>query len=176
MSRILLGVTGSIACYKACEVLRRLQDGGHEVHVVMSPAATKFVTPLTFAALSGNPVLDSLWDPNSGVQHVAAADVCDCYCIAPATADCLGKMALGLADDFVTTCAMACVKPLVVAPAMDDNMWRHPAVKQNVQTLRDRGVQIVQPGTGALASGHAGPGRLAEPGEIVAAVGAALGS
>jgi len=174
MSHILLGVTGSIAAYKACDLVRRLQDAGHEVTVAMTAAAAKFVTPLTFAALSGRAVLESLFDPVEGVRHVSAADACDCYVIAPASADVIGKFALGLADDFVTTLALACAKPLIVAPAMDDNMWRHPAVQQNVATLRARGVAIVEPAAGALASGHVGPGRLAEVPDIVAAVAAAL--
>jgi len=174
MSAILLGVTGSIASYKACELLRRLQDARHEVTVAMTPSAAEFVTPLTFAALSGRPVLASLFDATEGVRHVSAADACDAYVIAPASAHTIGKIALGLADDFVTTLALACVKPLIVAPAMDDNMWRHAAVQQNVATLRSRGVVIVEPTAGALASGHTGPGRLAEIPDIVAAVTAAL--
>lgn len=171
---ILLGVTGSIAAYKACEVLRRLRDAGHGVQVVMTPAAAQFVTPLTFASLSGHPVLDALFDPVRGIRHVAAADTADCYVIAPATADVIGKMALGLADDFVTTAALAFTGPVVVAPAMDDNMWRHAAVQQNVATLRSRGVVLVEPTEGALASGHVGPGRLADVADIVAAVTKAL--
>ena len=174
MSRVLHGITGSIAAYKAGEVIRRLRDAGHDVHVAMTPAAQRFVTPLTFATLSGNPVLEHLFDPVSGVRHVSAVDAADCYLIAPATADTIGKIALGLADDFVTTCALACTVPLLVAPAMDDAMWRHVAVQQNVQALRDRGAIIVEPGEGALASGHVGPGRLAEVPDIVAAVERAL--
>jgi phosphopantothenoylcysteine decarboxylase/phosphopantothenate--cysteine ligase len=174
MSQVLLGVTGSIACYKACDLVRRLQDAGHDVTVALTAAAARFVTPLTFAALSRHPVLESLFDPVEGVRHVSAADDCDVYVIAPASADALGKIALGLADDFVTTLALACAKPLVVAPAMDDVMWRHPAVQQHVATLRARGVAIVEPAAGPLASGHVGPGRLAEVADIVQAVAAAL--
>jgi len=170
MARILHGVTGSIAAYKACEILRRLQDGGHVVQVCMTPAAARFVTPLTFGALTHEPVLDSLWDPVHGVRHVRAIDDAACFLIAPATANCIAKIALGLADDFVTTCAMAATIPLVVAPAMDDAMWAAPAVRQNVQTLRDRGAVIVEPGEGKLASGHSGPGRLADVTAVVSAV------
>ncbi|MHC5019932.1 MAG: flavoprotein [Planctomycetota bacterium] len=170
MARILHGVTGSIAAYKACEILRRLQDAGHTVQVCMTAAAAEFVTPLTFGALTHEPVLDSLWDPVHGVRHVRAIDDAACFLIAPATANCIGKIALGLADDFVTTCAMAATIPLVIAPAMDDAMWANPAVQQNVQTLRDRGAIIVEPGEGKLASGHEGPGRLADVTDVVDAV------
>lgn len=170
MARILLGVTGSIAAYKACEILRRLQDAGHTVQVCMTAAAAQFVTPLTFASLSGHPVLDSLWDPEHGVRHVRAIDDAACFLIAPATANTIGKIALGLADDFVTTCAMAATIPLVIAPAMDDAMWAGAAVQHNVQTLRDRGAIFVEPGTGHLASGHQGAGRLADVTDVVAAV------
>jgi phosphopantothenoylcysteine decarboxylase/phosphopantothenate--cysteine ligase len=170
MAHILHGVTGSIAAYKACEILRRLQDAGHSVQVCMTPAAGQFVTPLTFAALSQAPVLDQLFDPVHGVRHVRAIDDAACYLIAPATANCLAKIALGLADDFVTTCAMAATIPLVIAPAMDDAMWANAAVQQNVRTLRDRGAVIVAPGEGHLASGHSGAGRLADVTDVVSAV------
>ncbi|MCI0343658.1 MAG: phosphopantothenoylcysteine decarboxylase [Planctomycetales bacterium] len=174
MARILLGVTGSIAAYKACELVRRLREQGHEVQVVMTRAACEFVSPLTFASLSGKPVLRDLWDPVEGVRHVAAADEAELLLVAPATADVIGKMALGLADDFLTTAALAFAGPIVVAPAMDDNMWKHPAVAANVHTLEKRGVTVVPPAKGPLASGHVGEGRLAEVPDVLAAVARAL--
>jgi phosphopantothenoylcysteine decarboxylase/phosphopantothenate--cysteine ligase len=170
--RVLIAVTGSIAAYKTCEVIRRLQDRGVEVRVAMTPNAAQFVSPLTFAALSGNRVLQSSFEDGrpERIAHVRWAEECDALCVAPATADFIGKMALGLADDFPSTIHLAFEGPVLVAPAMEDQMWLHPAVRQNVETLRARGAKIVPPATGPLASGRHGPGRLAEPRVIVDAI------
>lgn len=174
--RVVLVVTGSIAAYKACEVVRRLKDRGMEVRVAMTPNAAAFVSPLTFAALSGHRVLHSSFDDDrpERIAHVRWAEECDVFCVAPASADFIAKMALGIADDFPSTLHLAFDGPVVLAPAMEDQMWLHPAVQRNVATLLDRGVAIVKPGTGPLASGRHGPGRLAEPDAIVEAVTAAL--
>jgi len=171
-ARVLIVVSGSIAAYKACEVIRRLQDGDVEVRVAMTPNAAEFVSPLTFAALSGHRVLVSSFDDErpERIAHVRWAEECDAFCVVPASADFIAKMALGLADDFPSTLHLAFNGPVVVAPAMEDQMWLHAAVQQNVDTLRRRNVKIVQPGTGPLASGRHGPGRLAEPPEIVDAI------
>jgi len=169
---IVLAVTGSIAAYKACEVLRRLQDAGAAVRVVMTRSAAEFVSPLTFAALSGHRVVSgSFEDPQpERLAHIRWAKRCSAFCVVPATADFLGKMALGIADDFPSSLHLAVEAPVLVAPAMEEQMWAHPAVQGNVETLRSRGVKVVGPGEGHLASGGHGPGRLAEPAEIVAAI------
>jgi phosphopantothenoylcysteine decarboxylase/phosphopantothenate--cysteine ligase len=174
--RVLIAVTGSIAAYKACEIVRRLQDRGMEVRVAMTPNATRFVSPLTFAALSGHRVLSSSWDDDhpERIAHVRWTEECDLLCIAPASADFIAKMALGIADDFPSTLHLAFNGPVLVAPAMEDQMWLHPAVQRNVTTLRARGVLIVEPESGPLASGRHGPGRLAEPPLVVEAVTRAL--
>ncbi len=170
--RVLLAVTGSIAAYKACEVTRRLQDRGVEVRVAMTPNAARFVSPLTLAALSGHRVLQSLFEDGrpERMEHLRWAEECDALCVAPASADFIAKMALGLADDLPSTMHLAFEGQVLVAPAMEDHMWLHAAVQQNVETLRARGVKIVQPATGPLASGRHGPGRLAEPPVIVDAI------
>src|SRR5215472_12786955 len=167
--RITLGVTGGVAAYKSAELVRRLQDEGHTVQVVMTRAAREFITPLTFAALSGQKVITDLFansdggDANleSAIEHIAVAQRTDLLLVAPATADILGKFARGLADDFLTTLYLACTAPVVVAPAMNVNMWNHAATRENVETLRARGVKIVEPDEGYLACGMTGPGRLA---------------
>lgn len=166
---VVLAVTGGIAAYKSCEVVRRLRERGLRVRVAMSPAATRFVTPLTFAALSGEPVMHDLFaDPHpERIPHVRWAESADLLCVAPATADFLGKMAHGIADDFPSTLHLAVPCPVLVAPAMEDDMARHPAVRANLATLVQRGVQVVGPGSGSLASGREGPGRMAEPADIV---------
>lgn len=170
--RVLIAVTGSIAAYKTCEVIRRLQDHGVEVRVAMTPNAAQFVSPLTFAALSGNRVLQSSFEDGrpERIAHVRWAEECDVLCVAPASADFIAKMALGLADDLPSTIHLAFEGPVLVAPAMEDQMWLHAAVQQNVEMLRARGAKIVQPATGPLASGRHGPGRLAEPPVIVDAI------
>jgi len=181
--KIALGVTGGIAAYKAAEIVRLLQDRGIRVQVVMTRAAQEFVRPLTFAALSGEKVITSMFpsddqQPNldSAIEHIAVAQSIDALVVAPATADVLAHFAQGIASDFLTTLYLATAAPVVVAPAMNVNMWNHPATQANLQTLRQRGVKIVEPGAGYLACGMTGPGRLAENDAIVAAVMEALGA
>ena len=176
--RITLGVTGGVAAYKSAELVRRLQTEGHTVQVVMTRAAREFITPLTFAALSGQKVITDLFtgresgDPNleSAIEHIAVAQRTDLLLVAPATADTLAKFARGLADDFLSTLYLASTAPVVLAPAMNVNMWQHAATQENIATLRKRGVRIVEPGEGYLACGMTGPGRLAAQEEILKAV------
>src|SRR5215831_2909352 len=174
--QIVLGVTGSIAAYKAVLLLRELTTRGAEVTVVMSANAEHFVGALTFRTLSGRPVLTGLFDPQSeeAVEHVALAERASAVVVAPATANVLAKAAHGIADDFLTTILLAARGAVLFAPAMDGGMWDHPAVVDNVATLRRRGAAILKPEVGALASGLAGRGRLPEPEAIVAAVVALL--
>jgi phosphopantothenoylcysteine decarboxylase/phosphopantothenate--cysteine ligase len=176
--KIALGVTGGIAAYKAAEIVRLLQDCGIRVQVIMTHAAQEFVRPLTFAALSGEKVVtgmflsDEAHQPNidSAIEHIAVAQSIDALVVAPATADALAHFAQGIASDFLTTLFLATTAPVVVAPAMNVNMWNHPATQENLQILRQRGVTIVEPDSGYLACGMTGPGRLAENEAIVAAV------
>src|ERR1700745_637371 len=157
--KIALGVTGGIAAYKAAEVLRLLQDRGFRVQVIMTRAAQEFIRPLTFAALSGEKVITGMFsgatgaEPNidSAVEHIAVAQSIDALVIVPATADVLAKFAHGIANDFLTTLSLATTAPVVVAPAMNVNMWDHPATQANLKILRQRGVKIVEPGNGYLA-------------------------
>lgn len=182
--RITLGVTGGVAAYKAAELVRRLQQDGLTVQVVMTRAARNFITPLTFAALSGEKVITDLFASASGesdeanlesaIEHIAVAQRTDLLLVAPATADILAKFARGIADDFLTTLYLATTAPVVVAPAMNVNMWNHSATQENVEMLRARGVKIVEPDEGYLACGMTGAGRLAGQGAIVAAVHEAL--
>ena len=176
MSVVVLGVTGCIGAYKACEVLRELQRRDVDVHVVMTAAATRFVTPMTFEALSHHPVFHDQWalGENGGIRHVSLADDADLLLVAPATANSVGKFARGIADDALSTLYLATRAPVVVAPAMNVNMYGHASVQENLQTLRARGVSIVEPGSGYLACGWLGRGRLAETGEIVDAALAVL--
>ena len=174
--KIALGVSGGIAAYKAAEIVRLLQDRGVRVQVVMTAAAQEFVRPLTFAALSGEKVITGMFgsaaeQPNldSAVEHISVAQSIDCLLVAPATADVLAKFAQGIANDFLSTLYLATTAPVVVAPAMNVNMWEHPATQANLEILRRRGVTIVEPGSGYLACGMIGAGRLAEPEQIVAA-------
>jgi phosphopantothenoylcysteine decarboxylase/phosphopantothenate--cysteine ligase len=173
---LVLGVTGSIAAYKAVYLLRELTALGAGVTVCLSEHAREFVTPLTFRTLSGRPVLDTLFDPASAeaVEHVALAERAHAVLVAPATANLLAKAAHGIADDALTTLLLAARGPLLVAPAMDGGMWEHPAVRANVALLRQRGVTVLEPDTGALASGLVGRGRLPEIAEIVEALLAVL--
>jgi phosphopantothenoylcysteine decarboxylase/phosphopantothenate--cysteine ligase len=169
---IVLGVTGGIAAYKSCLLARELMKRGAEVRVVMTPAATRFVTPLTFSALTGYETAFDLWKENqsgSGIrtEHISLAHWADIIVVAPATATTLAKMAYGIADNLLTAILLATSKPVVVAPAMDADMFRHPATKMNLKTLRERGVHIIDPESGALASGLEGPGRLPEVAVIV---------
>jgi phosphopantothenoylcysteine decarboxylase/phosphopantothenate--cysteine ligase len=174
---VVLGVTGCIGAYKACEVLRELQRRGQDVHVVMTAAATRFVTPMTFEALSRHPVFHDQFalGENGDIRHVSLADDADLLLVAPATANILGKFARGLADDALSTLYLATRASVLVAPAMNVNMFEHPAVGENLAALRARGVGVVEPGSGYLACGWLGKGRLAETGEIVDAAMAVLG-
>jgi len=179
--RITLGVTGGVAAYKAAELVRRLQQDGFTVQVVMTRSAREFVTPLTFAALSGQKVITDLFAESGGeanlesaIEHIAVAQRTDLLLIAPATADVIAKFARGIADDFLTTLHLASTAPVVIAPAMNVNMWNHAATQENLEMLRARGVHIVQPDEGYLACGMTGPGRLAGQEAIIAAVRDAL--
>jgi phosphopantothenoylcysteine decarboxylase/phosphopantothenate--cysteine ligase len=175
--RITLGVTGGVAAYKAAELVRRLQQEGFTVQVVMTRGAREFITPLTFAALTGQKVITDLFAESGGeanlesaIEHIAVAQRTDLLLVAPATADILAKFARGIADDFLTTLYLASTAPVVVAPAMNVNMWNHAATQENVEMLRVRGVKIVDPDEGYLACGMTGAGRLASQEQIVAAV------
>ena len=182
--KVALGVSGGIAAYKAAEMVRLLQERGIRVQVVMTEAAQEFIKPLTFAALSGEKVITGMFadagdqQPNidSAIEHIAVAQSIDVLLVAPATADILAKFAQGIADDFLSTLYLATTAPVVVAPTMNVNMWHHPATQANLETLRKRGVRVVEPGDGYLACGMSGPGRLAENEAIVAAVMEALGA
>src|SRR5665213_3110862 len=181
--RVTVGVSGGIAAYKAAELVRALQRQALEVHVVMTEAACKFVQPLTFAALTGHKVFTNLWDESadaniasgSSVEHINEAQWAEALVVAPATANILAKFTHGIADDFLTTMYLATNAPVLVAPAMNVNMWDHPATQANLEILRQRGVRIIEPGTGDLACGMVGAGRMAEPEAIADAVLNALG-
>src|SRR5580765_7687653 len=176
--RITLGVTGGVAAYKAAELVRRLQQDGFTVQVVMTRGAREFVTPLTFAALSGQKVITDLFGDSSGseanlesaIEHIAVAQRTDLLLVAPATADIIAKFSRGISDDFLSTLYLATTAPVVVAPAMNVNMWNHPATQENLEHLRGRGVHVVNPDEGYLACGMTGAGRLAGQDAIVAAV------
>ena len=181
--KVALGVSGGIAAYKAAEIVRLLQDREIRVQVIMTQAAQEFVRPLTFAALSGEKVITSMFEagnaePNidSAVEHIAVAQSIDALVVAPATSDILAKFAQGIASDFLTTLYLATTAPVIVAPAMNVNMWNHPATQANLEILRKRGVKIVEPDSGYLACGMIGPGRLAANESIVASVMQALGA
>jgi phosphopantothenoylcysteine decarboxylase/phosphopantothenate--cysteine ligase len=183
-SHITVGVCGGVAAYKAVELVRALQNAGFDPHVAMTAAAEEFVRPLTFAAISGHDVMTSLWtggkvpgdSADSSIEHIEEAQTTGALVVAPATANTLGKMAQGLAEDFLTTLYLALPSrtPVIVAPAMNVAMWEHPAVQANVGILRDRGVIVIEPDAGYLACGMVGSGRLAEIPAIVAAVVSAL--
>lgn len=170
--KILLGVTGSIAAYKACELVRLLVKAGADVQVVMTRHACEFVTPLTFRTLSKHPVGVDMFDsPREwSPEHISLAEWADVLLIAPCTANVLAKLAQGLADDLLTSTCLASRAPLFVAPAMNTLMWEHPATVANVRTLEERGVSFIDAGSGELACGTVGKGRLAEPAEIVRAL------
>jgi phosphopantothenoylcysteine decarboxylase / phosphopantothenate---cysteine ligase len=186
--KVAVGVTGGIAAYKAAEIVRLLQDRGIRVQVVMTRAAQEFVRPLTFAALSGEKVITGMFEGedaqedaqaaniDSAIEHIAVAQSVDALLVVPATADILAQFAQGIASDFLTTLYLATTAPVVVAPAMNVNMWNHAATQKNLEILRARGVKIVEPGEGYLACGMTGAGRLAENEAIVAAVMEALGA
>jgi phosphopantothenoylcysteine decarboxylase/phosphopantothenate--cysteine ligase len=183
--KVTVGVCGGIAAYKSVELVRLLQDAGFDPHVVMTGAAEEFVRPLTFAAISGHRVITGLWGEEAGasvgttlekeaglssIEHINEAQTTKVLVVAPATANTLAKFAHGLADDFLSTMFLAMTAPVIVAPAMNVNMWEHPATRANVEMLRARGVVVIEPGSGYLACGMVGGGRLAEPSAIVAAV------
>lgn len=177
--RVLLGVSGGVAAYKAAELVRALQLEALDVQVAMTRSARRFITPLTFAALSGKPVLTSLWEPSGDagneqaasfeIEHITNAQACDALLVAPATANILAKFANGIADDLLSTLYLATTAPVLVAPAMNVRMWEHPATQANVATLRQRGVVVIPPDSGYLACGMTGSGRLAPAEDIVAA-------
>ena len=173
---ILLGITGSIAAYKAAILCRLLKGAGAEVKVVMTPLAKQFITPLTMATLSKHPILVEFFNPENGEwnSHVSLGEWADCLLIAPATANTLGKMAHGIADNLLLTTYLSARCPVAVAPAMDLDMFAHSATQENLRILRSRGVRIVEPAEGELASGLSGKGRMAEPTDIVAFVEALL--
>jgi phosphopantothenoylcysteine decarboxylase / phosphopantothenate---cysteine ligase len=190
MARILLGVSGGIAAYKAVEVVRLATGAGHAVRVVQTPASLNFVGRATFEGVTGAPVLVDEFEPDPArgafpgdavpdhapISHLELVRRCHAFCVAPASANTLAKLAAGLADNLLTSAALACTAPVVLAPAMNDRMYEHPATRENLERLRDRGARIVPPGTGRLASqGEWGTGRLAEPADILAAIEEALG-
>lgn len=172
--QVVLGVTGSIAAYKAVSLLRTLAQDGADVSVVMTSAATQFVAPLTFETLSGRPVRQDLFAAEESMPHLQGTQEADLVLVAPATANCLTKCALGLADDLLSTLLLAARCPIVMAPAMDGDMWNHPALAAHVRTLRERGVVVLDPEEGPLASGLVGTGRLPAERTIVDAVHARL--
>ena len=176
--KILLGVTGSIAAYKACELVRLLRKAGCEVQVMMTHSGTKMVCPATFAALSGNEVLTDLFPktPKAGLEHIHLAETIDVLAIAPATANIIAKAATGIADDLLSTTLLACDVPTLFAPAMNFRMWQHETTQSNVKRLKQRGIHIVNPEFGALASLAVGEGRMAEPETIVSAIRELLGT
>ncbi len=173
---VLVAVTGGIAAYKVCEVVSRLAQRGAGVTVAMTRAARKFVTPLTFQALSGRRVLTDLWrtDDSADVQHIAITGQADLFVVAPATADVIGRIAAGLGDDVVTTLVISADSPVLIAPAMNDRMWANDAVQRNVRALREFGYSLVGPAEGWLACRSIGPGRMVEATELIEAAAAAL--
>jgi phosphopantothenoylcysteine decarboxylase / phosphopantothenate---cysteine ligase len=167
--RVVLGVSGGIACYKSCTLARRLTEAGAQVDVILTAGAAEFVRPLTFEALTGRPVLGSLWEPGGALSHVRLGQQADLVLVAPATAHLIARMAQGLADDLLTTLLLAGSAPVLLAPAMNDEMYAHPQTRANLERLRSRGVGIVGPEIGALAEGPSErPGRMSEPETILA--------
>jgi phosphopantothenoylcysteine decarboxylase/phosphopantothenate--cysteine ligase len=175
-AHILLGVTGSIAAFKAADLAARLTADGAEVAVIMTESAQRFVAPLTFETLARRPVITSLWDRTTEVEpaHVELADWSDLLVVAPASANFIGKLAHGIADDMLSCMAITVTRPPLIAPAMNDNMYRHPAVQENIRTLRRRGCTFVGPVKGRLASGKVALGRLSDLEDILAAIRRAL--
>ncbi len=170
--KLLLGVSGGIAAYKAIELVRRLRDAGADVRVVMTENAQRFVTPLSFQAVSGQLVRTSLWDEaaEAAMGHIELARWADRIIIAPASADTIAKLAHGFADDLLTTLCLATTAPVTFVPSMNNRMWLHPATQANVATLRARGVDMIGPEDGVQACGESGPGRMSEPDAIVTAL------
>ena len=177
MSRILLGVSGGIAAYKACELVRLIRKAGGSVRCVLTAGGAQFVTPMTLAALSEQPVHTSLWDLKEEVEmgHIQLSREADLVVVCPATAGLMAKMAAGIADDLATTLLLATDKPVVAVPAMNVRMWLHPATVRNVARLRADGVTVLEPDEGPMAGGEHGPGRLPEPEAILVAIREALG-
>jgi phosphopantothenoylcysteine decarboxylase/phosphopantothenate--cysteine ligase len=177
LPKVTLGVCGGVAAYKAAELVRTLQQADLDVHVVMTRAAEEFIRPLTFSSLTGHKVITSLWPPSyngkeeadAQIEHIAEARTTDLLLVAPATAHTLAKFAHGLADDFLSTLYLATTARVIVAPAMNVNMWQHAATKANLESLRQSGVTVVEPDSGYLACGMEGGGRLAEISIITAA-------
>ena len=169
---IIVGVTGGIAAYKTAGLVSKFRQRGADVIVVMTDSACRFVTPLTFETLSGRKAVTSLFDdrPSPEPGHIAIADAAELAVVAPATANILAKMATGIADDALSTTLVALDAPIIVCPAMNARMWRHPTIEQNIKTLRERGVTIVGPGEGWLACGEKGIGRMADVDEILEAI------
>jgi phosphopantothenoylcysteine decarboxylase/phosphopantothenate--cysteine ligase len=172
MAFIALGVSGGIGAYKAVEIARGLQKQGHDVVAIMTRSARRFVGPLTFEAITRREVITDQWKPgaNADIEHISIASTIDLLVVAPATANTIGKLANGIADDFLSSLYLATTAPVLIAPAMNTNMFAHPAVVRNLETLTSRGVKFVEPGEGYLACGWIGKGRLAEPAEVVDAV------
>lgn len=167
--RVVLGVSGGIACYKSCTLARRLTEAGAQVDVILTQGAAEFVRPLVFEALTGRPVLGSLWEPGGALSHVRLGQQADLVLVAPATAHLIARMAQGLADDLLTTLLLASTAPVLLAPAMNDEMYAHPQTRTNLERLRSRGVGVVGPEIGALAEGPSErPGRMSEPETILA--------
>jgi phosphopantothenoylcysteine decarboxylase/phosphopantothenate--cysteine ligase len=173
--RVLLGVTGSIAAYKAVDLASKLTQGGALVDAVLTPAARQFVTPLSFLSVTGRPAYDDMWNLDDHVRHVRLGETADLLVVAPASAHTIAKLTLGLADNLLTVTALAARCPLVVAPAMDGGMYEHPATQHNLAVLAERGVTIVGPASGRMASGLIGAGRLVEPVELLGHIRVALG-
>lgn len=177
MAHIVLAVTGSIAAFKAADLCSKLHQSGHDVHVVMTEAATKLVAVNTFLYLSGHRVHVDMFDPSQAgvIEHISLADEADLIVIAPATANTLASLAQGRADNMVTTLALAADSPVLVCPAMNPRMWAHPAVRRNLETIERDGLRVLSPESGSMACGHIGPGRLVEPPTILAVIEAMLG-
>lgn len=173
--RILLGVTGSIACYKSVDLASKLTQAGALVDVILTESASRFVTALSFRSVTGRPVYTDMWELSDHVRHVGLGESADLMVIAPTTANTLAKMANGFADNLLTLTALAVRCPMVVAPAMDGGMWEHPATRDNIATLMDRGVQIAGPSEGRMASGLSGVGRMLEPAELLGRIRGLLG-
>lgn len=172
---IVLGVSGSIACYKAADLASKLTQAGARVEVILTEAAARFVTPLTFRSVTGRPVYTDMWELEDHVRHVGLGESADLMLIAPATANTLAKLASGLADNLLTVTALAAGCPMLVAPAMDGGMWRHPATQANVDLLTARGIRVIGPAAGRMASGLSGLGRMVEPQDLLGEVRVQLG-
>ncbi len=173
--RIVVGVTGGIAAYKACDLVSALRKAGASVRVVMTANAQRFVTPMTFATLAGTPVHHDQWAERDRIEHIALADFAEVVIVAPATANVIGKYAAGIADDLLTTALLTFTCPVIIAPAMNTRMFCHAAVQENLETLRRRGVHIVEPAEGRLACGDEGAGRLPDTPVLLEAIRVALG-